>query len=773
MKAARIFRVLIIVVVFLVLGASVFVFLSFHSSLPSKKDTLQIPGLQAEVIVNWDRWGVPHIKAQNEPDLFLASGYVQARERLWQMELLRRVAQGRLSEILGKPGLKHDIKCRVLGIPVAIERDYQKLSPEMKELLAAFASGVNVFIQQIKWDWPPEFMILRIRPEPWEIKDTLSVKHLLALGLAADLTSEIARMNLIKRAGIEAVELLEPGLDFPPDSEIRLDYLRLGGVNQEFIQGSNNWVISGELTETGRPFLANDPHLGITVPPIWMEISLECPDYKVAGVTVPGVPLVIIGHNQRIAWGVTNSYADVQDIFVEKVDWDKESYFRQGEWKPFSFRTEVVKIRGEKNSQTLEIRWTDEGPLLNPHLLNSETPISLRWTIYEGDTTVTGLYLINKARNWNEFCAGARRFENPSQNFVYADIDGNIGYYLTGKIPIRKKEAAVYAYPGWREDSLWTGYLSEEQKPNQFNPTSGFIVTANNNIAPPDYSHYLGFDWLLPDRKLRIEELIKAQKKHSLESMIAIQNDVYSRRAERVKKVLNEIRLSEPEAEQARKLLIQWSGEVKEGMAPAIFEVFWAKLQKLTFYDDLSFYYQEAANYFRAKEAGLEKILDDPDSDWFDLIDTEQRESREEIIEKALLETMKELKKRFGQNQEKWDWAKMHSLNYQHLLGEKWFLGFLNSGTYPMIGDETTVKASLATNDWQTTIGQSCRFIVDLSNLDNSLMVLTSGESGHFMSPHYSDQIPLYLNSLYHQWAFSEEAVSKIKSRTVTMVPKK
>jgi penicillin amidase len=298
-------------------------------------------------------------------------------------------------------------------------------------------------------------------------------------------------------------------------------------------------------------------------------------------------------------------------------------------------------------------------------------------------------------------------------------------------------------------------------------------VTANDNLVPAGYSHYLGFDWLLPDRKLRIEELIKAQDKHSIETMIGIQNDILSRRAERVKKVLSEIRLSEPEAEQARKLLVQWSGQVKEGLAPAIFEVFWEKLQQLTFGDDFSFYYKEAANYFRAKEAGLEKILHDPESEWFDLIDTEQRESREEIIERALLDTMEELEKKFGRDREKWDWASMHELNYQHLLGEKWYLRFLNNGKYPMIGDETTVRASLATDGWQTTAGPSCRFIVDLSNLDNSLAVLSSGQSGHFMSPHYNDQIPLYLNNLYHQWAFSEEAVRKVRAKTVRMMPAK
>ena len=773
MKVLKVFRIVLLVALFMLLGASILIYFLFRSSLPDRKDSVTIPGLSSEVIVSRDKWGIPHIKADNEQDLFLATGFIQARERLWQMELIRRLAYGRLSEILGKPGERFDVRSRVLGIPLAIERDYQKLPVEMKELLSAYARGVNAYLGSLKWNWPPEFMILRFRPEPWRVEDTLAIKHVLAMELAADLTSELPRMNIMKLTGHRGLEVLEPNIDFAPDPEVRLDLLFLGELERPILAGSNNWVISGSLTESGQPLLANDPHLAISVPPIWMEIDLESPDYKVSGVTVPGVPLVIIGHNQYIAWGVTNSYLDVQDIYVEQVNWDNESYFRKGEWKPFTFRKEIVKIRGEKEPRIMNIRWTEEGPMLNPFLLNCEMPITLRWTIYEGDQTVYGLYLINRARNWTEFCQGVRLFENPSQNFVYADIAGNIGYYLSGKIPVRKKETAVYPYPGWWDDSLWTGYLAEEDKPNQFNPPAGFIVTANSDLYPEGYQHYLGYDWLSSDRKERIKELIAARPKHSLESLMAIQNDVYSRRAERVKKVLNQIRLSDPAAEQARKILVQWDGEVRGGLAPAIFEVFWEKLQELTFSDDFRAYYEQIADYFRFKEAGLERILGQPDSRWFDNRETEKVETREEMIEKALLETLSSLRKKFGRNEEKWDWSLLHRLHYQHLLGQKWFLGFFNAGRFPMIGDSTTVRASFGSGGWETTGGASCRLIVDLSDLDRSLSVITSGQSGHFMSPHYRDQISLYLNSLYHPWSFSAAAVGRNLERIEKLLPEK
>ncbi|MDI6844790.1 MAG: penicillin acylase family protein [Candidatus Saccharicenans sp.] len=759
--------------IFILPGAFLFVYIIFRSSIPVPGDTLSIPGLKAQVTVRWDKWGIPHIKAENEHDLFLAAGYIQARERLWQMELLRRLANGRLAEILGKPGLSYDLRSRTLGFPVAIERDYQKLPEEVKMLLAAFARGVNAWMESRRWNWPPEFIVLRFRPEPWKVEDTLSIKYVLAMSLAADLSSEIARMNIIKLSGRNGLELLEPGIDFPPDPEVRLDILSLSQVESPAVMGSNNWVISGELTESGKPLLANDPHLLISLPPIWMEIYLECPEYKVSGVTIPGVPLVVIGHNQHIAWGVTNSYVDVQDIYVEQVNWSEESYFRNGEWKPFKFRREVIKIRGQKDPYTINIRWVEEGPMINPFYLNCEMPISLRWTIYDGDRTVVGLYLINKARNREEFSRGIRLFENPSQNFVYADVEGNIGYYLSGKIPVRKKETAVYPYPGWRDDATWTGYLSEEEKPNLFNPPSGFIVTANSNLYPENYPHYLGFDWISSDRKERIEELIRARDKHSVESMISIQNDVHSRRAERVKKVLSGIQLGDPAAEEARKILIQWDGQVREGLAPAIFEVFWDELQRLTFEDDFHSYYRQIADYFRVKEAGLERILDNPDSRWFDIKGTIKIETRDELIEMALLRAQQFLKKKFGANREKWDWAVLHRLSYRHLLGQKWFLGFFNAGSYPMIGDGTTVRASFSTAGFETAGGASCRLIIDFSDFDRSLSVITSGQSGHFLSRHYRDQISLYLNSLYHPRAFSEAAIGQFLKKEEKLIPAK
>ncbi len=771
MKGKRYLWIVFLTLTCFMLGLVLSIWLLFRLSVPVRKSVQELPGLRHEVMLTWDKWCVPHLRAEDEQDLFFATGYVQARERFWQMELFRRLAQGRLSEVLGRTALDTDLRVINLGFREALEKDYQNLDERMKELLSSYARGVNTYLESIKWNWPPEFLVLRYRPEPWRVEDTLSIKYVLALGLAADFESEIIRGELVSRFGSRALEIMEPELDFLPEPEARVEVIELGFTRPEIMAGSNNWVVSGKWTASGRPILANDPHLSITVPPIWLEMSVECPEFKAAGMTIPGVPLVVIGHNQRIAWGVTNSYADVQDLFLEKVDQSGYSYLRSGVWKQFAVKEYELKIKGEKQPLRYQVRWTEEGPVLGEKILRTSQVLSLRWPIYEGDYTVFGLYRINKARNWEEFCRGAGLFGNPSQNFVYADVEGNIGYYLTGKIPRRKKEIGPYPYPGWKDEARWEGYLAEEEKPNQFNPEKGYIITANNNILPPDFRLYVSYDWLAPYRRDRIEELLVSGSDYTAEKMIAIQNDVMSKRAERIKKIFQEVKFENQRAEEFRNILSQWSGEIREGLVSAVYEVFMKIFEELTFRDELGPLYNRAAGFFRAKYAGIDRLLDRPDSEWFDLKDTPQKEDRNRIMEMALLKAIEELEKEFGPDRQKWDWSGMHRLEYRHLLGRKWFLSFFNCGSYPMIGDSSTVRASFGNGGWKTTGGASCRLIVDLADLDASLAVLTSGQSGHFLSRHYRDQIPLYLNSLYHPMVFSEIALEKVREKTEKFLP--
>ncbi|GAH45471.1 unnamed protein product, partial [marine sediment metagenome] len=323
-------------------------------------------------------------------------------------------------------------------------------------------------------------------------------------------------------------------------------------------QGSNNWVLTGSRTESGKPLLANDPHLEISLPPIWHEIHVVCPSLNAVGVSLPGVPLVIIGHNESIAWGITNSGVDVQDLYVEKLNSSKDMYWNYDGWKPLFIKEERIEIRGEKEPERIEVSWTERGPVVSPILSENEKHLSLSWTIYDGGRTMESFYLLNKAQNWQEFVDALKLFDAPPQNFVYADKEGNIGYYLSGKIPIRAEKAALFPYPGWKEDGRWQGFLKEEEKPNFYNPENGLIVTANNKIIPDNFPHYMGFEWEAPFREERIKELLLQLEKHSVETMKVIQNDIFSKKGELFLPYIEEIKIANGESKKALDILKNW-----------------------------------------------------------------------------------------------------------------------------------------------------------------------------------------------------------------------
>lgn len=742
---------------FLILGFLVFFLVYFYHSAPETKGKVSLKGLKAEVKIIIDNWGLPHIFAQNEKDLFFACGYMQAQERMWQMDLTRRAGFGKLSEIFGKRTLEKDKVMRNLGLKEAAFKDYEKLSFRMKDLLLSYSNGVNSWINSRRFNWPPEFLLLRYRPQSWRPVDSLIVKEVMALLLCTDYQSEVIRAKLVKQLGAQkALEILEEGVKIP--SELK-DASFSDWISTSNFQASNNWVLAGRRTQSGKPFLANDPHLEITLPPIWYEIHLKCPTIDVIGVSLPGVPSVIIGHNQSIAWGVTNSTADVQDLYIEKLNSSQDKYLDKDGWKPLKKKEEIIRIKGEKKPERMEIPWTCRGPIISPLIIKSQQPLSLRWTIYEGGKTLEAFYLLNKAQNWDQFVEALQLLDAPSQNFVYADRKGNIGYYLSGKIPLRKKEAALFPYPGWDELGEWQGFLNEGEKPTLYNPDEGFIITANNKIIPDDFPYYVSLEWDAPFRAERIKELLLQIEKHNIESLKRIQNDVFSKKAELFIPLLRKIDGRQGDLSQALRIFKHWNLEMTEGKAPALYEVFINVLHDEVFRDKLGKNFEKFNTFFRHKEAGLLRILDEPSSSWFDKKRTKAIETRDEIFRISLEKAYKWLEKKYGPP-EKWDWMKIHSIHFNHPLGEAPFFWFFNRGSHPLDGDGFTVKASFSLpSGLKTTHGASYRQIIDLSNLENSICVLTSGQSGHFLSPFYDDQIPLWLNGNYHPMLFSLEDI--------------
>lgn len=759
--------------VFFLLGLLSCLFFSFRFSQPKEKGEVILPGLTASVRVVRDRFGVPHIFAARDSDLFYAVGYLHAQDRMWQMELLRRAGFGRLSEVFGESTLEQDKFLRNLGLKEAAIKDYESLDGEVKEALAAFCQGVNAWLSSRKFDWPPEFTLLRFRPEPWETLDSLIVKGVMALVFCTDYRSELLRAQVVEKVGLErSLEILER--DIGPISPAEIS----GSLSAQLLfspggGGSNNWVVAGSRTESGLPLLANDPHLEISLPPIWYEMHLHSPGLNVVGVSFPGVPFVIIGHNASIAWGVTNSGADVQDLYVEKINEAGDAYLDPEAWKPLRRKEEWIRVRGKKDPFRMEIAWTSRGPILTEVARTKKAHFSLRWSLHDGGEISKALYLLDKAQDWYEFCQALALWDGPSQNFVYADTKGNIGYYLAGKIPLRPKTVALFPMPGWKAENQWQGYLEEEKKPNILNPAAGYIVTANHKIVPEDFPYYISCDFDLPFRARRIEELILGHDRHSVDSFRRIQNDVLSKRAELILPYLRRLEPVEEKARKAQAILNRWDGEMKAGPEPALFSAFMDILYQEIFEDELGEDFKDFSQLFKRKQAALFRLLEDPDSDWYDNTKTVAREARDDIFSVSLSKAYEWLEKKQGAP-ENWDWARLHAIKFSHALGRVFLFRFLNRGPFPMDGDSFSIRASFGhdiAGNFATSSGVSYRQIIDLSDFRKSLCVLSSGQSGHFLSRHYDDQIPLWLKGEYRPMLFDRDDLEAQASAILILKP--
>jgi len=756
--------------VFLLAGFIFFLVLFFRLSKPIMNDQVFVQGIKSPIQILTDKWGVPHVSAQNEEDLIFACGYLHAKDRMWQMDVMRRLGAGRLSEIFGERSLDRDRFMRCLGLKEAAQKSLAKLFPYERDLITAYCRGVNFWMDSQGWNWPPEFLVLRFRPEPWRPLDSLVIKEIMSMLLCVDYPSEFLRGNLAKRLGAEkALEVLEKEIGEVPE-EVR--EVSLGQLSDLFFNGgSSNWVVSGTLTETGKPLLANDPHLQISVPPIWYEAHLQCPTINVTGVTIPGMPFVVIGHNENIAWGLTNSGIDVQDLFVEKLDDCEKNYWSQEGWKPLLKREEAVYVRGRKKPYVLTVNWTERGPIISPEIVQSLTPVSLRWSIHDGGREFGAFFMLNKARNWDEFRTALALYNTPSQNVVYADVEGNIGYWLMGKIPIRDSQSALFPFPGWEEKGRWEGYLKEGDKISVFNPDDGIIVTANNRIFPASFPHYLSVDWDLPLRANRIRELLESSENHSLESFMDIQKDIYSTNSEFIFRVLEGFVAKEQESGEYLDMLRSWDRQMNGGNAPLLYKTFLEFFIEETLKDELGEDFHAFDFLFRRKDAGVTRILEDPQSQWYDKKDTSSVESREDIVKQSLKKAIEHLLDEYGPAKE-WDWGSVHSLHFTHLLGQSTFFRFFNRGPYPVYGDDCTVNATFS-KDMSTTHGPSYRQIIDLSDLRNSVCVITSGQSGHFLSRHYDDQIPLWLEGQYHPMLFYQQDIEANACGRLFLRPKK
>lgn len=769
---------------------------------PQVEGTISAPGLQAEVKVLRDEWGVPHIYAQNEHDLFFAQGYVHAQDRLWQMEVNRRYANGTLGALVGRAGGASDRFIRILGLQRAAEKSWAEMDDDSRAIMEAYAEGVNTYIDTHRNRLPLEFTIVGHQPEPWTPVDSLVWGNQFAMFLGGNYTYELIRSDLTAQVGEEMMQQL-----FPPRAKdtpiiVMPEAKNYEGLHKAGIEdlitgfgslgepgpawGSNNWSVDSSRTATGSSLLANDTHLGLFMPSIWYEAGLHGGRFDAVGFTFPGVPMIVIGHNQHIAWGLASLGNDVEDFYLEKVDDIKNptKYEYEGEWHDIKIVEEIIEVKGGEPIK-FNLRFTPHGPIVNDLLTNKEDyehALALRWVLHDGNKIFKAVELVNLATNWGEFRQALQYWDAPGLNIIYADVEGNIGYQATGKTPIRVEgHQGLLPVPGWTAEYEWQGFIPFEEMPSAYNPSTGFLLTANNQVVSDDYPYTLCLDWFPGYRAQRIQDLLAASDHHTVEDMAYIQAQTFSLPAKELRPYLLSI---EPETEiqtEALDLVEAWDLYFEtDRVGASIYQTWYAFMLRNTIRDELG---PAMGNEYIAGKYGrhgsqhvplMIEWMANPDNPWFDDISTPEVENRDDIIRRSLADAIKWLSERYGKDPQGWQWGRIHTLTFPHALGKASLLGkIFNSKTIAARGDNFTVNEASFTwsQPFPANHSTSQRMIVDLGDLDNSLSIVNTGQSGHLFHPHREDMIPVWQNVEYHPMLFTQQAVEANAKHLLILTP--
>lgn len=773
-------------------------------SFPKTSGSESAQGLQARVQIYRDQYGVPHIFAESDHDGYFAVGYVHAQERLWQMELVRRAGMGRLSEILGEAALPADKMFRTLGLWRWAEQNAVDLDPDVRSALQAYTDGVNAYINSHKGKYPIEFDMLGFDPEAWTIQQTLVISRLMAWELNFSRWTDVLMGIFVQKFGEERARELFPywpadapyivpregkrrSVSLLPRQLMNADmaYRKLVGLG-DASSGSNAWAISGEKTMSGKPIVANDPHLMLMAPGRWYELQLHTPDVDVAGATIAGVPFVIIGRNERIAWGVTNAMMDDADYYVEEVDSVQypTKYRFNNEWYPIRQYVDTIVVR-DSLPVVYTSYWTRHGPIVNrmePTARLSSQLIAMRWTGEDQSDEAKSFYLIDRARNWEDFRSALRSFGSPAQNFVYGDVDGNIGYYTGGRLPIRPTKSGILPFPGYTSQYDWKGYVPFDKMPQSFDPADGIIVTANNKIIDDSYPYYISSNWEPPWRAMRINELLKTQDKFSVEDMQRIQTDLISLQAHElvpvILKAFDSVDVQDQDVKTALTYFRTWNFDMKKtDVATTLFEDFFLKAIHNTFDDEfggqLLSLYDTLATVPMTVMTGL--LLKDS-SPWFDNITTPEVESKNDIVRKSLEDAVYDLKGLLGGELKEWQWGRLHKVEFKHVFGaNKLLRPMFDVGPFEVGGSHATVwKGDYSLNrPYANTVGPSTRQIFDLADANNTRSVTPPGESGQAFYKHYDDQVQLWLLGEYRRMPMGRGMVERTCHDVLTLEPER
>ena len=707
--------------------------------------------LKAPVEILRDKWGVPHIYAKNADDLFFAQGWITAKDRLFQIDIWRRVGTGKLAEVLGPQAVPRDRIARLVRYRGDWDAEWQSYSPDTKAIVTSFVNGINAYINSLN-ERPLEFRMAGYDPGLWVPEDVVS--RVAGLLMTRNAQSEVSRVLDIARFGAEQVERLQPpdpfikllppkGLDLSAiTSDILKDYTAaIGNVRFPGEQGSNNWVVDSSMTTTGMPLLANDPHRPIQLPSLRKTVHLVAPGWNVIGAGEPALPGVALGHNQEIAYGFTIVGIDQQDLYVERINPDNPNEYKSaGKWVPFKIEQEQVNVKGQA-PQTVTLKFTLHGPVLYE---NKSHAYALKWV---GDGPGGAGYLaalrLARARNWQEFQKGAQYYNVPSENLNYADRGGNIGWIAGGLAPVRSKgHNGLFPVPGDTGEYEWNGFLPIEKHPQAFNPKQHYIATANHKIIPPGYGEELSYEWASPERFNRIEQMLKQQPKFSVQDFVKMQQDVVSLPAIKFQKVLA---MWEPQAHKDIVDIVRiWDGRMTaESRAALVFEYWLARLPQALWGDT-----------WGTRPVAPEIVID-------------AASKKPEALGPALDAALQDIAKLIPDPTER-RWGTIHKLSLRHPLNDKKF----DLQAIPRPGSAFTVNAASGANHTQTN-GPSYRQIIDLSDWDNSVMTNVPGESGDPNSKHYSDLLADWAAGRYHPMPFSRAAVEAAMEERIVLEPGK
>lgn len=793
-------------------------YLLMRRPLPQQKGTLRLEGLHEPVEIITDQYGVPHIYAQNEDDLFFAQGYAHAQERLWQMELNRRIGSGRLSEIFGPLALEADRMSRRIGMHRAAQSEAKRLPAHSRRILEAYALGINAYIQRHKHNLPPEFTLLRFKPTPWQAADSIQWAKMMGWNLGGNWETEVVRARVVATLGAKRAAKLEAGYDakhpliVPPG--VAYQGINLGLLEQYeqlkqlsgfgMLGASNNWVVDGTMSTTGLPILCNDPHLGQAAPSIWYECHLVAGDINVIGVSFPGTPGIIIGHNEHIAWGITNAISDTQDLYVEKFNpQNPHQYEYQGKWEEAQVVQEEIKIRGVKDPLIEEVRVTRHGPILtslptqsasssqNGHNAQAtELPLALRWTGLEQCNIISSVQKLDRATNWEEFRDALRDWDVPPQNLIYGDKEGNIGYVMAGAIPIRAQGQHLLPTPGWTGEDEWTGFIPFDELPQTFNPEQHFIVTANNRVVDDSYPYYITNEWLNGYRAQRIRDLLLSKGKLAPADMATIQADQYALPAVEIVPHILTIPTKAPLEKAAQHILRTWNYVLApDSVAATIYTTFLRKLENIVFgamfgADEtlIQDYLGRGATilaltngYASRSKPLLIRLINAGDDSWFaDSAIPNGPKSWPIALSRAFNAAIEELRDKLGDDITRWHYGKIHKMTYNHPLGMlKPLTKIFNRGPFPVGGDIDTINmgASLPNQPEVVITVPSYRQIVNLADINSSVSGHAPGQSGHPASKHYADFIKPWLRVQHHPMLFDRPTIEENAAGTLYLTP--